>query len=127
MKNELAFRDYNNRRVALEEQTSNDEDVEGELVPFVCECGNADCVGALMVTIGEYQDAHLTPNRFIVKTGHIYRDVEHVAEEHDHYWVVEKHPGELPGSIFGGQVWPAHVADEKRIAGKDSVGIRGFR
>src|SRR5438874_2810975 len=34
-KNEQVFRDYNNRRVAFEQ----DADTTGELVPFVCECG----------------------------------------------------------------------------------------
>ena len=97
VKNEIAFRDYNNRRVAVEQQAvAVDEAVEEELVPFVCECGSADCIGALMVTVGEFEAAHSTPNRFLVKPGHIDPDAEHVAEQHGHYWVVEKHPGEMP-------------------------------
>ena len=39
VKNELAFRDHNNRRAGVEEQAG--DDVEDELVPFVCECGSA--------------------------------------------------------------------------------------
>ena len=97
VKNEMAFRDYNNRRVEVEQEAiAVDQGTEDELVPFVCECGNADCVGALMVTLGEYETAHSTPNRFLVKPDHIYPDVEFVAEQHEHYWVVEKHPGEMP-------------------------------
>jgi hypothetical protein len=97
VKNESAFRDYNNRRVGLERQTvADDEDVDEEVVPFVCECGSADCIGGLMVTVAEYEAAHSTPNRFIVKSGHIYPDVEYAAEQHGHYWVVEKHPDEMP-------------------------------
>jgi hypothetical protein len=96
VKNELAFRDHNNRRVGLEQTVTAEEDADDEVVPFVCECGSADCIGALMVTIPEYEAAHSTPNRFIVKTGHIYPDVESVAERYPHYWVVEKHPGEMP-------------------------------
>jgi hypothetical protein len=92
VKNELAFRDYNNRRVGLEQQTV----AANEAVPFVCECGNADCISALMVTVAEYEAAHSTPNRFTVKTGHIYPDVELAVEQHPHYWVVEKFPGEMP-------------------------------
>jgi hypothetical protein len=53
-------------------------------------------VGALTVTIEQYESTHSTPNRFVVKPGHVYEDVEFVAERHDHYWVVEKHPGEMP-------------------------------
>jgi hypothetical protein len=93
VKNELAFRDHNNRRAGVEQQTG--DDVEDELVPFVCECGSADCISPLMVTVAEYEAAHSAPNRFIVKTGHIYPDVEYAAEQHAHYWVVEKHPGEM--------------------------------
>jgi len=50
VKNELAFRDYNNRRVEVEQQAVAVDGVEDELVPFVCECGSADCIGALLVT-----------------------------------------------------------------------------
>jgi hypothetical protein len=42
VKNELAFRDHNNRRAGVEEQAG--DDVDDELVPFVCECGSADCI-----------------------------------------------------------------------------------
>jgi hypothetical protein len=97
VKNELAFRDYNNRRVALERQAvAIEPDVVDEAVPFLCECGSADCVGALTVTVVEYESAHSTANRFTIKPGHVYADVEFIAERHDHYWVVEKHPGEMP-------------------------------
>jgi hypothetical protein len=96
VKNELAFRDYNNRRVEIEQHAVALDGAEEELVPFVCECGSADCIGALTVTVDEYEAAHSTPNRFVVKAGHIYPDVEFVAEQHEHYWVVEKHPGEMP-------------------------------
>ena len=93
VKNELAFRDHNNRRAGVEQQAV--DDVDDELVPFVCECGSADCISPLMVTVAEHEAAHSAPNRFIVKTGHIYPDVEYAAEQHAHYWVVEKHPGEM--------------------------------
>jgi hypothetical protein len=93
VKNELAFRDHNNCRVGVEQQT---DEVKDERVPFVCECGNGDCISPLMVTVAEYEAAHSTPNRFIAKPGHIYPEVEYAAEQHAHYWVVEKHPGEMP-------------------------------
>ncbi len=97
VKNEMAFRDYNNRRVAVEQQAAGvGEDIQAEHVPFVCECGSADCIGALMVTVDQYETVHSTPIRFLVKPDHSYPDVESLAEQHDHYWVVEKHPGEMP-------------------------------
>jgi hypothetical protein len=70
--------------------------VQDEIAPFVCECGSADCIGALLVTVEEYETAHAAPDRFIVKPEHVYPDVEHVIERHDRCWTVEKHPGEMP-------------------------------
>jgi hypothetical protein len=97
VKNEIAFRDYNNRRVGFEQRVVGvEEDAEQEVVPFVCECGNADCISALTITVGEYEDAHSAPNQFIVRPNHFYPDVEDVTGRHEHYWVVEKRPDEMP-------------------------------
>ncbi len=96
VKNELAFRDYNNRRVGFEEHAATPADqVEDEVVPFVCECGNADCISAVSTTIGQYEDVHSAPNRFIVRPDHVYPDVEHVIERHPNWWLVEKYPDEM--------------------------------
>lgn len=97
VKNELAFRDYNNRRVGFEQSAGEAEArVEEEVVPFVCECGNSDCISAVSVTIGHYEDVHSAPNRFIVRPEHVYPDVEQVTERHRDHWVVEKYPDEMP-------------------------------
>jgi hypothetical protein len=99
VKNELAFRDYNNRRLGFEQRAAeSEEELESETVPFVCECGNADCISALTVTVAEFEDAHSAPDRFIVRPEHVYPDVERILEEHDGYWVVEKHPDEMPSN-----------------------------
>jgi hypothetical protein len=61
--------------VALEQQAvAIEPDVVDEAVPFVCECGDAGCAGALTITVEEYEAAHSTPNRFTVKPGHLYED-----------------------------------------------------
>jgi 5-bromo-4-chloroindolyl phosphate hydrolysis protein len=96
VKNEMAFRDYNNRRVQIEQQASLSTTASKDDAPFVCECGSADCIGALLVTVDEYETAHSTPDRFIVKPEHLYPDVEHLVEQYEHYWIVEKHRGEMP-------------------------------
>ena len=44
-----------------------DEHLQDEVALFVCECGNADCIGALMVTVDEYEIAQSAPDRFIVR------------------------------------------------------------
>jgi hypothetical protein len=85
-KNERAFRDHNNRRVAFEEQSADAD----EPIPIVCECGDPDCVDGVEVTVGEYMSAHSAPNRFITRPGHIFPDAERVAQRGDRYWVVDK-------------------------------------
>ncbi len=87
VKNEQTFRDYNDRRVAFEQQVAGLD----EPAPFVCECGDPGCIEALSVTVEAFMQAHCAPNRFTVKPGHVMGDVERVAEQHDHYWVVDKH------------------------------------
>jgi hypothetical protein len=97
VKNELAFRDYNNRRVGFEQHAAATQELaEEEVVPFVCECGNADCISGITLPVGVYEDAHSTPNRFTVRPEHFYPDVEDVVEQHDRYWVVEKPGEEMP-------------------------------
>jgi hypothetical protein len=86
LKNEQAFRDYNNRRVAFEEGVAGSD----EPVPFVCECGDRDCVEGVELTVDEYTSSHSAANRFTVKPGHVYPEAERVAQTGDRFWVVEK-------------------------------------
>ena len=85
-KNEGAFRDHNNRRVAFEQGNAG----AGEPVPFVCECGDPECVDGVELTVAEFVAAHSAPNRFVIKPGHIFPDAERVADRRDRYWTVEK-------------------------------------
>ncbi len=85
-KNEQTFRDHNNRRVAFEERTVGPH----EPVPFVCECGDRDCIEGAELTVAEYTSAHSAPNRFTVKPAHVFPEVERVAERGERFWVVEK-------------------------------------
>jgi anti-anti-sigma factor len=89
VKNEQAFRDYNNRRMEAEPIEATDDE---ELIPFVCECGDSDCIEALMITAAEFTEAHSAANRFVVKSGHVYPDVEVVVRESSSHAIVEKHP-----------------------------------
>jgi len=92
VKNEQAFRDYNDRRLQHE---AVDADDDREPIPFVCECGDPDCIQALLITAAEFTEAHSAPNRFIVKPGHVYHDVERVVADNDTFTIVEKHPAAL--------------------------------
>jgi hypothetical protein len=86
LKNEQVFRDYNNRRVAFEQ----DADSTGELVPFVCECADPECIEGMELSIDDFMAAHSAPNRFAVKPGHVYPEAERVLDTRDRFWVVEK-------------------------------------
>jgi len=88
VKNEQAFRDYNNRRLQAEEISPADSE---ELLPFVCECGDEDCIETLAVTAAQFVEAHAAPNLFLVKPGHVYPDVERVVAEQHTYAIVEKY------------------------------------
>src|SRR4029079_5994238 len=84
VKNEMTFRDYNNRRVEIEQRAvAVDEHREDEVAPLVWGGRNPHCLAHLMCTGDEYEVAHSTPDRFIVKPEHVYPDVEHVLEHHD--------------------------------------------
>jgi len=87
VKNEQEFRGYNNRRMQVETVAATDDD---DLVPFLCECGDRDCVKALMLTPGEFMQAHSAANVFIVKPGHVYPDVERLVAQHDTFGIVAK-------------------------------------
>jgi anti-sigma B factor antagonist len=88
IKNELEFRDYNNRRLKVEDVAPTDTE---ELIPFVCECGDSDCIETLAVTAAQFVEAHAEPNRFLIKPGHVYPDVERIIAEQPTYAVVEKY------------------------------------
>jgi hypothetical protein len=88
VKNEQEFRDYNNRRLQAEDVPATDAE---DMIPFVCECGNEDCIETLAITAAQFVEAHAAPNRFLVKPGHVYPDVERVITEEHTYAVVEKY------------------------------------
>jgi anti-anti-sigma factor len=89
VRNEQAFRDYNNRRL---QRASVDETDDQEPIQFVCECGDKDCDQPLVMTAAGFTTAHSAPNRFIVKPGHVYPDVERIVTENETFAVVEKQP-----------------------------------
>jgi hypothetical protein len=92
-KNEAAFKQHNERRKAFEEGTAEPDD----LIPFVCECGDAGCYDGLSLTIEEFDEAHAMPRRYAVKPRHVMPDYERLVEQRDLYWIVEKYaPGKAP-------------------------------
>jgi hypothetical protein len=65
----------------------------GRDATFVCECANHDCTEQVPVPLVEYHAVRLVPTHFIVapNSGHVFPNVERVAEQQDTYWVVEKY------------------------------------
>jgi hypothetical protein len=85
-KNEAAFRAYNERRKEFEKPALSAD----EPTPFICECADTDCWGALELSAGEFEEAHAVADHFSVLPGHVMPEFETVVDQHDRYWVVEK-------------------------------------
>jgi len=87
-KNVEAWCRYNRRRWRLERFVLS----EDERVPFVCECTSGECVHALLLTVPEYEAAHMSNAWLAVIPGHVVEgDNSEVLTEQPGFWVVELH------------------------------------
>ena len=86
-KNEQSYKEYNERRAALEEDAGIPED---ERVPFACECDDPECSRGIDLTIAEYEALAEPADQFVVAPGHEDPDVEVVVEDHRSFLVVSK-------------------------------------
>ena len=89
--NETLFRDLNER--VQEVVTTLALEVPNALEIF-CECGSADCVAKITLSLAEYEEVRAHPERFLITPGHEIPDVEDVVGRRTGYWVVEKHEEE---------------------------------
>jgi hypothetical protein len=87
--NESRFRAINDRVERDLEQVVDDPN---ELLPFVCECALRTCSATIELTRAEYEHVREQPILFAVAPGHQILDVEDVAERHQRYFVIRKHP-----------------------------------
>jgi hypothetical protein len=85
-RNEALYRDVNERLKGLGDSTA-------QKALFVCECGRADCVDRISVSLREYEDVRQEPTHFVVRKGHEMPDVHNVVAESDRFVVVQKRPG----------------------------------
>lgn len=83
--NEALFRQVNERIEEVSELVP-----EGELLEFLCECGEEACLERIEVTRAEYEAVRGAPHRFAIKPGHAHVDFERVVERFDRYEVIEK-------------------------------------
>jgi hypothetical protein len=84
IKNEIAFRAYNERRTAFE------GDVADEAIPIVCECGDETCFAVIDIVPDEWDEAHVRDDTFVIAPDHVYPDLERVVGREETYWIVQK-------------------------------------
>ncbi len=88
-KNEALFRDLNERVKAIDEAHGLPVEEDWE---FLCECGDAECVEHVRLTVAEYEEIRRSPVHFAVRRGHEMPEIERVVSETDRFMVVEKLP-----------------------------------
>lgn len=79
------YREVNER---LEARAANGGH-EGQ-VTILCECGLTHCSEEIVIDLDDYERLRLIPTHFAVVRGHALPAVERVAEENEHYDIVEK-------------------------------------
>ena len=65
-----------------------------ERLPFVCECGNQDCLRAVELSLREYESVRAHARRFAIAPDHEDPTVEIVVDQKDRFAVVETFMGE---------------------------------
>jgi len=85
-KNESVFRRVNESVVQLAERFFD----AAERLDFLCECANVRCTERFSATVGEYEEAHVERDQFIVVPAHFDPALERVVAEHAEYLIVEK-------------------------------------
>ena len=86
--NETRFRAANERI----EDAAVRLDGSNHRYPFVCECGRADCLKLVSLTVAEYEHARSNATWFLHSPGHAITTggISEVIEVHDRYEIAEK-------------------------------------
>ena len=88
-RNEAIVRDHNEKINTAAQLV----DLDGTLVPFICECGRLECVATLRVTLDQYESARDDGRLFLCLPGHqiVGDDIGRVVDDsHDGFVLVEK-------------------------------------
>jgi hypothetical protein len=83
--NEAIFRAANER---LKDRLEGVQ-VDGR-IPFICECGDADCLEPVELSLDAYEAVRERDNHFFMLSGHDDSDTEDVVGRVDGYIVTEK-------------------------------------
>jgi hypothetical protein len=84
VENQQTFREANDR---FQELASVDPD---QRIPFLCECGDLECLGRLEATLSEFEVVHDDPSRYFILPGHVRVEGEEVVTNNGRYEVVTK-------------------------------------
>lgn len=82
--NQRTFREANDR---FQELASVDQD---RRVPFLCECGDIECLGRVDATLSEFEVIHDDPSRYFILPGHLRAVGEEIVSQNGRYEVVIK-------------------------------------
>lgn len=91
IKNEALFRQVNERIEEVSELVP-----EGDLLEFLCECGEQSCLERVELTRGEYEAVRGVPTHFAIMPGHAHEDFERVVDRAERYDVIEKQAESAP-------------------------------
>ncbi len=77
-------------RAANEESHAPAGGGDDDELTIVCECGDEDCAGPLVVRRSEYRAVRGHERRFLVDDGHVFPEGESVVARNARFLVVEK-------------------------------------
>jgi hypothetical protein len=83
-RNQLVFREVNERIAELNERNENGSGI------FICECSDPACAEAIEMAADEYEAVREEGTRFVVVSGHQIPELERVVDGNDRFLVVEK-------------------------------------
>jgi hypothetical protein len=63
---------------------------DGQLIAFLCECADRDCLGDIRITASRYDAIHVDERDYVILPGHLRIAGEQILEENGHYEVVKK-------------------------------------
>jgi hypothetical protein len=89
VQNQQNFR-YANERL---QDIVGEANLDGKVVPFLCECADESCLGRIDLTLADYDEAHLLLDSYIILSGHPRVRGEEVAEDRGLYEIVQKGQG----------------------------------
>jgi hypothetical protein len=85
--NQREFRYANGR---LFDSVTGSMTPDGQLIPFICECADDDCLGRVEITVWRYEDIHADERDYVILPGHMRIAGEEIMEENEYYEVVKK-------------------------------------